>query len=109
MTAADAPPICLVLRALYLGDMITGLPALSMIRAALPAHRLMLAAPVTVGTLAVRAGVGAAVGEDVDQPAVEEDGQVVRLESDELALAFAQVGEGAQRGPRHREAAPAAV
>jgi ADP-heptose:LPS heptosyltransferase len=40
-----------------LGDLLTGLPALSMLRGALPEHRILLAAPVTVGTLAVRAGV----------------------------------------------------
>lgn len=50
-------PTCLVLRALYLGDVLTGLPALSMLRNALPRHRIMLAAPVTVGTIAIRAGV----------------------------------------------------
>jgi ADP-heptose:LPS heptosyltransferase len=57
MTSPDPAPTCVALRALYLGDLITGLPALSMLRSALPGHRIMLAAPVTVGTLAVRAGV----------------------------------------------------
>jgi ADP-heptose:LPS heptosyltransferase len=50
-------PTCLVLRALYLGDLLTGLPALSMLRSALPRHRVVLAAPLPVGTLAIRAGV----------------------------------------------------
>lgn len=50
-------PVALVLRALYLGDMITGLPALRMLRAALPEHRIVLAAPAAVGTLAFMAGV----------------------------------------------------
>jgi ADP-heptose:LPS heptosyltransferase len=54
---SDKPATCLVLRALYLGDLLTGLPALSMVRNCLPQHRIVLAAPVTVGTLAVRAGV----------------------------------------------------
>jgi ADP-heptose:LPS heptosyltransferase len=61
MTSASAfsgkPPSCVVLRALYLGDLLTGLPALAMVRTSLPRHRILLAAPVTVGTLAVRAGV----------------------------------------------------
>lgn len=35
----------LVLRALYLGDFLTGLPALSLLRRALPEHRIVLAAP----------------------------------------------------------------
>jgi ADP-heptose:LPS heptosyltransferase len=35
----------LVLRALGLGDFVTGLPALQMVREALPAHRIVLAAP----------------------------------------------------------------
>jgi ADP-heptose:LPS heptosyltransferase len=47
----------LVLRALYLGDMLTGLPALSMLRSALPRHHILLAAPATLGDVAVCAGV----------------------------------------------------
>jgi ADP-heptose:LPS heptosyltransferase len=38
-------PTALVLRALGLGDLLTGIPALRGVRAALPEHRLMLAAP----------------------------------------------------------------
>jgi ADP-heptose:LPS heptosyltransferase len=57
MTSPAERPTCLVLRALYLGDLLTGLPALSMLRNALPRHRIMLAAPVAVGTIAVRSGV----------------------------------------------------
>jgi ADP-heptose:LPS heptosyltransferase len=38
-------PTAVVLRALGLGDFITGLPALAMLRQALPAHRLLLATP----------------------------------------------------------------
>lgn len=49
--------MALVLRALYLGDMITGLPALRMLRAALPTYRIVLAAPATAGSLALLAGV----------------------------------------------------
>jgi ADP-heptose:LPS heptosyltransferase len=56
-TFSDKAPTCLVLRALYLGDLLTGLPALSMLRTSLSQHRIVLAAPVPVGTLAVRAGV----------------------------------------------------
>lgn len=51
-----AQPVALVLRALYLGDVITGLPALRMLRTALPEHRIVLAAPATVGSLALLAG-----------------------------------------------------
>ena len=57
MTAADSrAPVAVVLRALYLGDMLTGLPALAMVRRALPGHRVLLAAPRQVGELAVLAG-----------------------------------------------------
>lgn len=38
------PPVALVLRALGLGDFMTGLPALKLLRSALPEHRVMLAA-----------------------------------------------------------------
>jgi ADP-heptose:LPS heptosyltransferase len=38
-------PVALVLRALGLGDFFTGLPALAMLRGALPEHRLVLAVP----------------------------------------------------------------
>jgi ADP-heptose:LPS heptosyltransferase len=53
----DDRPVALVLRALYLGDMVTGLPALRMLRTALPEHRIVLAAPGTAGGLALMAGV----------------------------------------------------
>jgi ADP-heptose:LPS heptosyltransferase/hemerythrin-like domain-containing protein len=49
-------PVALVLRALYLGDLLTGLPALRMLRSALPRHRIVLAAPAEVGWLARTAG-----------------------------------------------------
>ena len=38
-------PVALALRALGLGDFVTGLPALGLLRQALPEHRLILAAP----------------------------------------------------------------
>jgi ADP-heptose:LPS heptosyltransferase len=56
-----ARPTAVVLRALYLGDAITGLPALRMLRAARPDHRIVLAAPESVGQLALTAGVVDAV------------------------------------------------
>ncbi|MEP6851597.1 MAG: glycosyltransferase family 9 protein [bacterium] len=49
-------PVALVLRALYLGDLLTGLPALALLRRALPEHRIVLAAPSAVGRLALLAG-----------------------------------------------------
>jgi ADP-heptose:LPS heptosyltransferase len=54
-------PLALVLRALYLGDLLTGLPALRMLRGTLPEYHLVLAAPVEFGRLAVAAGVVDAV------------------------------------------------
>lgn len=53
----EAAPTALVLRALYLGDLITALPALAMLRAALPEHRIVLAAPAGVGSLPLSAGL----------------------------------------------------
>jgi ADP-heptose:LPS heptosyltransferase len=38
-------PVALVLRALGLGDFLTGLPAISLLRRALPGHEIVLAAP----------------------------------------------------------------
>lgn len=45
------PPTALALRALGLGDFVTGLPALQVLRQALPEHRLILAAPAVFGPL----------------------------------------------------------
>jgi ADP-heptose:LPS heptosyltransferase len=47
----------LVLRALGLGDALTGVPALRGLRRAFPGHRLVLAAPAAVGELLQRFGV----------------------------------------------------
>ena len=44
-------PRLLVLRAIGLGDFLTGVPALRMLRTALPAHHLVLAAPGVLGPL----------------------------------------------------------
>jgi ADP-heptose:LPS heptosyltransferase len=49
-------PVALVLRALYLGDFVTGLPALRLLRQALPRHRIVLAAPRRLAPLAALAG-----------------------------------------------------
>jgi ADP-heptose:LPS heptosyltransferase len=45
MTAMQQPPVVLVLRALGLGDFFTGLPALTLLRRALPSHHIVLALP----------------------------------------------------------------
>jgi ADP-heptose:LPS heptosyltransferase len=44
-------PVALALRALGLGDFLTGLPALSLLRQALPEHRIVLAAPAALAPL----------------------------------------------------------
>jgi hypothetical protein len=51
------PQTVLVLRALGLGDLVTGLPALRLLRRARPGHRIVLAMPARWGLLAVRAGL----------------------------------------------------
>jgi ADP-heptose:LPS heptosyltransferase len=49
-------PTALVLRALGLGDFLTGLPALAMLRTVLPQHRIVLALPDALAPLALLAG-----------------------------------------------------
>lgn len=44
-------PVALALRALGLGDFLTGLPALALLRQALPEHRIVLAAPAALAPL----------------------------------------------------------
>jgi ADP-heptose:LPS heptosyltransferase len=56
-----ARPTALVLRALGLGDFFTGLPALLLLRRALPEHRIVLAAPTVLAPLAQLAGTVDAV------------------------------------------------
>lgn len=52
----DARPTILVLRALGLGDFLTGLPALRGLAAAFPGHRLVLAAPAWIAPVAKLSG-----------------------------------------------------
>lgn len=54
-------PVVLALRALGLGDLLCGLPALRGLRAAFPGHRLVLGAPPALAPLALAAGTVDAV------------------------------------------------
>lgn len=56
MTGPPAPPRVLVLRALGLGDLLTGVPALRGVRRAFPAHRVVLALPAALGEAALATG-----------------------------------------------------
>ena len=50
-------PTAVVLRAIGLGDMLTGLPAMALLRRALPAHRILGAVPGRYAELLVNAGL----------------------------------------------------
>ena len=50
-------PTAVVLRAIGLGDMLTGLPAMAMLRRALPGHRVVGAVPSRYADLLVGAGL----------------------------------------------------
>ncbi len=52
MSPSDGRPVALALRALGLGDFLTGLPALGLLKAALPRHQVVLAAPAVFAPLA---------------------------------------------------------
>ncbi|MGW2488238.1 glycosyltransferase family 9 protein [Streptomyces sp. NPDC001606] len=56
MTPTSHPPTVLVLRALGLGDLLAGVPALRGIRRAFPDHRVVLAQPPGLGALALTTG-----------------------------------------------------
>ncbi|MEO6500677.1 MAG: glycosyltransferase family 9 protein [Jatrophihabitantaceae bacterium] len=51
MSSTESRPVVLALRALGLGDFIAGLPALGLIKAALPGHQVVLAAPAVFAPL----------------------------------------------------------
>jgi ADP-heptose:LPS heptosyltransferase len=54
--SAPAPPRVLILRALGLGDFLTGVPAYRALRAAYPGHEIVLAAPAGLAPLAALTG-----------------------------------------------------
>ncbi|PRX96179.1 glycosyltransferase family 9 protein [Allonocardiopsis opalescens] len=54
--AQDGSPAVLVLRALGLGDLLTGVPALRGLRRRFPRHRIVLAAPLALADLALATG-----------------------------------------------------
>lgn len=49
--ARGRPPVALILRALGLGDLLTGVPAMRALRRGLPEHEIVLAAPAPLGAL----------------------------------------------------------
>ena len=63
MRSVGARPLLLVLRALGLGDLLTGVPALRALRADFPEHRLVLAAPRALAPLAKLTGAVDAVAD----------------------------------------------
>ncbi|PKW06003.1 ADP-heptose:LPS heptosyltransferase [Streptomyces sp. 1222.5] len=61
MTRTPHPPTVLVLRALGLGDLLAGVPALRGVRRAFPGHRIVLAQPAGLTELALATGAVDAV------------------------------------------------
>lgn len=79
MTAAGGRPRLLVLRALGLGDLLTGVPALRGLRRAFPEHEVVLAGPAALRELALSTGAVddlLAVGPLDPLPAEEEGADV---------------------------------
>jgi len=68
LSATDGHPRLLALRALKLGDLLTGVPALRALARAFPDHRRILAAPAGLAALARHTG---AVDEVVDTPSLD--------------------------------------
>jgi ADP-heptose:LPS heptosyltransferase len=95
-------PLLVVLRALGLGDLLTGLPALRALRRSFPGHRLVLAAPGVLGPLAMLSGAVDAVSDA--EPLGPLDGSDAALAGADVAVNLH--GRGPQSHRRLLELAP---